>query len=92
VGLPFKLRHIPCGLGNAKRHRFIGRRKILTIISGSGILIFVNMISVLLARLISICGCFKYTNKMAINVKDFVVTKRKNNLNAKNVKFDLKLK
>jgi hypothetical protein len=51
------------------------------------------MISVLLARLISICGCFKYTDKMAINVKDFVVTKqKKNNLNAKNVKFDLKLK
>lgn len=38
-------------------------REILTIISESGILIFVNMISVLFARRISICGFFKDTNK-----------------------------
>jgi hypothetical protein len=60
---------------NAKRHRHIAGQNILTIISGSGILIFVNMISVLLARLRSICGFFKDTNrllnKIITHVKDF---------------------
>ena len=69
-------------LKKCKGYRHIAGQKILTIISESGILIFVNMISVLLARLRSICGLVKDTNtlleeKIVTQVNDFFMEAHK---------------
>ena len=64
MSAPYSVKICACAVCMFSRNKETSASsEILTIISESGILIFVNMISVLFARLISICGFSKDMNK-----------------------------